>query len=147
MAQMPCPCKRQNGRLTTLKLLRVRRVRKRDNPAMVVVALLLAVAGRLAAQTGRPDAPVGNQPTNVGPKIAGDSSGYLYDVDPDFRHRMLVARRDAVKQRMMNDAAKLLAMSKQLDEELQGHEPTQADLKRLDEIAKLARSVRDQMRQ
>ncbi len=115
--------------------------------ALALVLLATVPLGQ-RAQTGRgSDTPIGSTPVNVGPKIAGDTSDYLYGVDPDFRHRMLTARRDEQKKRMMENASRLLEMTKQFDADLQGREPAQADVKRLDDIAKLARAVRDQMRQ
>ncbi len=119
-----------------------------SKPAGLAMVLAAALPLTQRAQTGRaPDLPVGNTPSSVGPKIAGDSSDYLYGVDPDIHHRMLTARRDELKRHMLENASRLLEMTRQLDADLQGHEPTQADLKRLDDIAKLARAVRDQMRQ
>ena len=115
---------------------------------VVTFAVLAIVPFGISAQyNGQAPNPVGNPSGGTGPKIAGDTSDYLYGVDPDFRHRMLVSRREEMKRHMMENASRLLELSKQLDSDLQGHEPTQADVKRLDDIAKLARTVRDQMRQ
>ncbi len=133
---------------SVLPVMRIERVRQRRTPAWIALLLFAVVPLGQRGQSGHPvDIPAGNTPINVGPKIAGDTSDYLYGVDPDFHHRMLTARRDEQKKRMMENASRLLEITRQLDNDLQGHEPTQADAKRLDDIAKLARAVRDQMRQ
>ena len=85
--------------------------------------------------------------SSVGPKIAGDSPESPWDADPDLRHRMLTARRNEMKKHMSENAQRLLDLTRELETDLQQHEPTAADSKRLDDIAKLARAVRDQMRQ
>lgn len=48
---------------------------------------------------------------------------------------------------MVENAARLLVLTRDLQADLQSREANEADAKRLDEIAKLARTVRDQMRQ
>ncbi|MGI4757787.1 MAG: hypothetical protein ACRYGF_13160 [Janthinobacterium lividum] len=48
---------------------------------------------------------------------------------------------------MVDNTARLLLLTRDLQADLQGREPTEADARRLDEIAKLARTVRDEMRQ
>ena len=68
-------------------------------------------------------------------------------LDPNFSHRQLVARREDLKKHMVDNAARLLMLTHDLQTELQSRPPTESDGKRLDEIAKLARTVRDQMRQ
>lgn len=68
-------------------------------------------------------------------------------LDPNFAHRQMVARREEAKRRMVDSAARLLMLTQDLQTDLQSRAPNEADAKRLDEIAKLARSVRDQMRQ
>ena len=108
------------------------------------MVLLVAVP---LGQQGQANRGSSSPQVSNGPKIAGDASDYLYDLDPDLRHRMMVSRREEMKRRMVDNASRLLEMSRQLDADLQGHEPTQADARRLDDIAKLARAVRDQMRQ
>ncbi len=59
----------------------------------------------------------------------------------------MVARREDLKRRMVENAARLLVLTRDLQADLQSREANEADAKRLDEIAKLARTVRDQMRQ
>lgn len=68
-------------------------------------------------------------------------------VDPNFSHRQLVARREELKRRMVDTAARILMLTHDLETELETREPVEADAKRLDEIAKLARAVRDGMKQ
>ncbi|MGI4852559.1 MAG: hypothetical protein ACRYF4_00770 [Janthinobacterium lividum] len=68
-------------------------------------------------------------------------------VDANFSHRQMIARREERKKRMVDNADRLLMMTRDLQTELQSREANPADAKRLDDIAKLARSVRDQMRQ
>jgi hypothetical protein len=59
----------------------------------------------------------------------------------------LNARRDEIKKRMEQNATRLLQLTAELRNDLQTREPTEADSKRLDEIAKLAHAVREQMKQ
>ena len=48
---------------------------------------------------------------------------------------------------MEEHATRLLRLTAELKNDLQTREPTEADSKRLDEIAKLAHAVREQMKQ
>lgn len=64
-----------------------------------------------------------------------------------LQHRMAESRKLDRKRRMVDTANRLLALTKQLQDDLQGREATPEDGKRLDEIARLARQVKDQMRQ
>jgi hypothetical protein len=71
-------------------------------------------------------------------------------VDPDLREasrRREAARKLERKKRMVDSANRLLELTQQLRVELQSREAGPADAKRLDEIAKLARTVKDQMRE
>ena len=64
-----------------------------------------------------------------------------------LEHRMIEARKVDRKRRMVDTANRLLVLTKQLQNDLKGREPGPDDEKRLDEIARLARQVKDQMRQ
>ena len=64
-----------------------------------------------------------------------------------LQHRMAESRKLDRKRRMVDTANRLLALTKQLQDDLKGREATPEDGKRLDEIARLARQVKDQMRQ
>ena len=57
------------------------------------------------------------------------------------------ARRDEIKKRMEQNATRLLQLTAELRNDLQTREATEADGKRLDEIARLAHAVREQMKQ
>ncbi len=78
---------------------------------------------------------------------AGNPASDDFSFDPNMSHRQMVSRREDLKRRMTENAARLLTLTHDLQAELEHREPTEADGKRLDEIAKLARTVRDQMRQ
>ena len=67
--------------------------------------------------------------------------------DPNLLHRQFVARRQEAHNRMLDNATKLLALTRELQESVRLHELTAGDARSLDDIAKLARAVRDQMRQ
>lgn len=67
--------------------------------------------------------------------------------DPNFMHRQMTARREELHRRMVDNAARLVALTRELQEDVHLHEANEADAKRLDDISKLARAVRDQMRQ
>ncbi len=75
------------------------------------------------------------------------SSAEPFHEDPGMYALRVNARRDEAKKRMSQNAARLLQLTAQLQADLQRGEATEADSKRLDEIAKLAHAVRDQMRQ
>ena len=72
-------------------------------------------------------------------------------MEPNFARETLqrreAARKVERKKRMVDSANRLLELTQQLRAELATREATPADEKRLDEIAKLARSVKDQMRE
>ena len=84
--------------------------------------------------------------TRIGPGITADTNA-PWSPDPDLRHRMMTARRTELKKHMSDNADRLLHLTRELEADLQQHEPTPADAKRLDEIAKLAHAVREQMKQ
>ena len=100
-------------------------------------------AGIAACQTQSNSAP----PVIPPPGVRNAGSDGMGNYDPNLMHRQLLARRDDAKRRMTVNAARLLDLTQQLHTDLQTHEPTADDSRRLDEIAKLARAVRDGMRQ
>jgi len=63
-----------------------------------------------------------------------------------FTHRMEEARKIQRKKRMVDSANRLLELTQQLQASLREHAPNAEDEKRLEEIARLARRVKDQMR-
>lgn len=67
-------------------------------------------------------------------------------LDPSVIRRREEARKLDRKKRMVDSANRLLVLSQQLQTDLKGREATPEDQKKLDEIAKLARQVKDQMR-
>lgn len=67
--------------------------------------------------------------------------------DPSLSHRQFVARRQEAHNRMVDNANRLLMLTRELQESVHLHEPTASDARSLDDIAKLARAVRDGMRQ
>lgn len=117
--------------------------------ALALVTVAALVHGR--AQTSSP--PPSIPPPSSLPRMttlphASYSTGNDFPAfDPNFSHRQMVARREEVKKRMSENAARLLSLTRGLQADLQSRPANEADGKRLDEIAKLARSVRDQMRQ
>lgn len=84
-------------------------------------------------------------PVNGGlPRDTMDENGI--ELDPTLVHRRDEIRKLDRKKRMVDSANRLLALTQQLRADLQGREATPEDQKRLDEIARLARQVKDQMR-
>ena len=69
------------------------------------------------------------------------------DNDPSLRVTRMNARRDELKKRMQQNATRLLLLTAELHNDLETREPTEADGKRLEEIARLAHAVREQMKQ
>lgn len=125
-------------------------------------AALAAAATVCAAVPSIPQVSTYPYPTGAGPSSSSSSSGRntganpnstrtlgtdFPTFDPNFSHRQMVARREDLKKHMVDNAARLLMLARDLQADLQSREPTEADAKRLEEIAKLARTVRDQMRQ
>jgi hypothetical protein len=121
-----------------------------------------ALSGSVAVsqQGNRPPNSVGiptRGPTNAGISTTNPSDPALMSmpsmdlmVDPDLRdaaRRREAARKLDRKKRMVDSANRLLELTQQLRVELQNREAGAADSKRLDEIAKLARTVKDQMRE
>ena len=97
------------------------------------------------AQTGRPPS-TDNDPFKA--CRPGDGANHDDDESAKFlQHRMAEARKLDRKRRMVDTANRLLALTKQLQDDLKGRAATPEDEKRLDEIARLARQVKDQMRQ
>ena len=98
-------------------------------------------------------------PVNGGPATANPSPGNLPGMagmhggdsmseleSPTMIHRREDARKLERKKRMVDNANRLLQLTEQLRAELAAREATPEDAKRLDEIARLARAVKDQMR-
>lgn len=80
------------------------------------------------------------------------AGGYTsnYDVpaaDASIAHHQVLSRREEARRRMLVDAARLVTLTRELQADIHLHEADATDAKRLDEITKLARTVRDQMRQ
>lgn len=117
--------------------------------------VLIACAGLLtipaiSQQRGIPSAPStttgqGYDPAKSGLPM-GSVDGGAEDIDPGIVHRREEARKLDRKKRMVDSANRLLLLSQQLQADLKGREFTPDDQKKLDEIAKLARQVKDQMR-
>jgi hypothetical protein len=120
--------------------------------AAIPLCVLLLSAPQLQAQDRsypypmRPD-----QSSGVGSSTTrGSESPQDLTMSPEFS-RETAARREAArkverKKRMVDSANRLLALTQQLRAELATREATPDDAKRLDEIARLARLVKDQMR-
>lgn len=68
-------------------------------------------------------------------------------IEPSTIHRQMLSRRDENYRHMQENAARLVVLTHDLQESIRMHGPEAADAKRLDEIAKLSRAVRDGMRQ
>lgn len=132
----------------------VRNFRQCWSVALVLLSAGAVAAGAQARSTGSNNTPYPST-TNTSGRASGDpnaraNTGLDYPpegLDPSFSHRQMVARRDDLKRRMTENAARLLVLTRALETDLQGREATQEDAKRLDEIAKLAHTVREQMRQ
>jgi hypothetical protein len=71
-------------------------------------------------------------------------------MSPDFARETSLrrerARKEERKKRMVDNANRLLELTRQLRAELATRETVPDDARRLDEIARLARLVKDQMR-
>lgn len=107
----------------------------------------------MAQSNNNPTNATGNPSTGYNP--ANPANGGLprditgeggMDLDPTLVHRRDETRKLERKKRMVDSANRLLALTQQLRADLQGREATPEDQKRLDEIARLARQVKDQMR-
>lgn len=107
----------------------------------------------VAQSNNNPTNVTGNPATSYNP--ANPANGGLprdtmgeggLDLDPSMVHRRDETRKLDRKKRMVDSANRLLALTQQLRADLQGREATPEDQKRLDEIARLARQVKDQMR-
>lgn len=117
----------------------------------------MALAGVLYSQSGSRGTPVVVPPANssstrpgyTDPNVFSANMGrdLFRDDDPNMRVMRQNARRDDMKKRMEQNATRLLRLTAELRNDLQTREPTQDDGKRLDEIAKLAHAVREQMKQ
>ena len=129
-----------------------------NRPFMRRCVVALAAVGLGVAAGGQARPPVNASPyppmANTNGRSTSDPSGMRTPgmdfppmLDPNFTHRQLIARREEAKKRMSENASRLLTLTRSLQADLQGREATEEDAKRLDEIAKLAHTVRDQMRQ
>ncbi len=87
----------------------------------------------------------GYDPAKIGAPMGSIDDGALA-LDPSVVHRREEARKMERKKRMVDSANRLLVLSRQLQADLRGREATPEDQRKLDEIAKLARQVKDQMR-
>ena len=126
----------------------------------ITVRLALAMAcvvsaGRATSQTGTRGAPIssqtsspsGSSPGSTTPNVFSPADNDPFRDDPSLRVLRQNARRDDIKKRMEQNATRLLQLTAELRNDLQTREPTEADGKRLDEIARLAHAVREQMKQ
>lgn len=104
----------------------------------------------LAQNSNTPANTTVNPGTPYDPANAGLPRGTMgengIEMDPAMVHRRDETRKLDRKKRMVDSANRLLALTQQLRADLQGREATPEDQKRLDEIARLARQVKDQMR-
>ena len=108
---------------------------------LTLAAALPVLVMCAAAQTSPSSGGLGNAHTYDRPdSILGGS-------EPNLSHRQFLARRQDAHNRMVDNATKLLALTRELQESIRLHEPTAGDARSLDDIAKLARTVRDGMRQ
>ncbi len=67
-------------------------------------------------------------------------------LSPEMQYRREEARKNDRKKRMVDTANRLLILTQQLQADLEKRPAVPDDMKRLDEIARLARMVKDQMR-
>jgi hypothetical protein len=116
---------------------------------LLTFALVLAMPA-FSQRSGTASAPStttgqGYDPAKVGLPIGSIDDGAL-DLDPSVIHRREETRKMERKKRMVDSANRLLVLSQQLQADLKGREATPEDQKKLDEIARLARQVKDQMR-
>ena len=126
----------------------------------VTPVLGCALVAAVAASSQRGTTVV-NPPVSASPNAAGNRPGYtdpnlfpsaggldlLRGDDQGMRMLRQNARRDEIKKHMEQNATRLLLLSAELRADLQTREPTEADARRLEEIAKLAHTVREQMKQ
>jgi len=120
---------------------------------LLLFGLAVVFSASVVAQSNNNSSATGNtnpgynpaNPVNSGlPRDTAGEGGL--DLDPTMVHRRDEARKLDRKRRMVDNANRLLALTQQLRADLQGREATPEDQKRLDEIARLARQVKDQMR-
>jgi len=120
----------------------------------LLFGLAVAFALSAAAQSNNnPANTTGNPATGYSPTdpvTSGLRRGNIdengIEMDSAMVHRRDETRKLDRKKRMVDSANRLLALTQQLRADLQGREATPEDQKRLDEIARLARQVKDQMR-
>ena len=125
--------------------------------AMGSIALVvggLGVSGLAVSQTGGrgtsgQSGPTSstNSPAYTDQRLPSLDADVFRDDDPSMRLLRQNARRDEMKKRMEQNAQRLLLLTAELRNDLQTREPTEADGKRLEEIARLAHAVREQMKQ
>ena len=123
-------------------------------PIALALSCMAMTGGSVSQNTSRgtpaipPAIPSGSRPGASDPHVfpPGLETDILRD-DPSIRVMRQNARRDDMKKRMEQNATRLLRLTAELRNDLQTREPTEADSKRLDEIAKLAHAVREQMKQ
>jgi hypothetical protein len=126
----------------------------------VWVAAFVAILSPVLISAQAPSYPTMNSNQGTGTRSTGGSgtgngtgigSMHTPDLAGDLDSPTMVYRRDAArklerKKRMVDSANRLLQLTQQLRAELATREATPDDAKRLDEIARLARLVKDQMR-
>ena len=117
---------------------------------LLLASFLMSGLPASAQQNGTSSAPSTTTGQGYDPATAGLPRGSLDrgvpDLDPSVIHRQEEARKLDRKRRMVDSANRLLALSQQLQADLKGREATLDDQKKLDEITRLARQVKDQMR-
>ena len=114
---------------------------------MALSAALPVLVTCAAAQTSSSTVGNGTTSGSLGSAHTYDRPDLVPGYEPTFSHRQFVARRQEAHRRMLENATKLLALTRELQESVRQHEPTAAEARSLDDIAKLARAVRDGMRQ
>ncbi len=102
---------------------------------------LLAVCA--AAQTSSGNTTSGS----LGTAHTYDRPDLMSGTDPNLSHRQFLARRQEAHKRMLDNATRLLALTREFQQNIRLHDLGAEDGRSLDDIAKLARTLRDQMRQ
>lgn len=116
------------------------------------VAVGTAASRTASAAAQQTQQPIQNQPLGPHPIVPGGPPGSGNDDDPMARHmqeQLARSRNNQRQQQMVADAAKLLDLATQLKAEVDKSNKDTLSLsvvKKADEIEKLAKSVKDKMR-
>lgn len=113
------------------------------------VSLALALALVLGVPCGAQNQPAGSPQSNVQylPRLQ-ESAAPLSDEDPVLREKRLRALNEDRQKHLVSDAAKLLKLATELNAEVSSGNSdalTPSELRKVAEIEKLARSVKDKM--